>query len=418
MPFPTPEEIGWGGPQGQLQADPSSTLAQFTGPEQIASGGYLPWAQDSYASQAGFAVESPEWNRIYALEQQYRNNYNDLNSPSFFDFLAQTDPELAQSIRNPNTEAYDQRMRLLGQQGRGRYEQTLANREASNQWAQRLALPGLAAMGAYSLAGLGGPAGSVASGSGGAGGAATTYPLASAGPISVTPTGAGTAAGAVGAGVSDAAGNVIPGTESPPMSMGGAAAGGLTNWLPYIGTGVNALIGATAADRASDAETQALQMAIDEQRRQYDINRQDMEPWLTAGQGALNNLQNPATSFQASPGYDWRRSEGQRDIGNSFSARGGAQSGNALRALTDFNQNLATNEYGNWWNQQAGLAGVGQNTAVNLGSMGQGTASNIGNALQGQGVSRASGIANRYGSIGQGVNDSLNWLWRKRLGYT
>jgi hypothetical protein len=140
-------------------------------------------------------------------------------------------------------------------------------------------------------------------------------------------------------------------------------------------------------------------------------------PWMTAGQGALTNLQTPQTSFEASPGYQWRLNEGQRDIGNSFAARGGAASGNALRALSEYNQGIASGEYGNWWNQQAELAGVGQNTAVNLGAQGQNNANNVSGALGGQGVSRASGIANRYGSLGQGLNDSLNWLWRRKAGY-
>jgi hypothetical protein len=201
------------------------------------------------------------------------------------------------------------------------------------------------------------------------------------------------------------------------VGAGGAAAGNwLDRFLPYISSGASALLGARAADRATDAETAALQQAIEEQRRQYDLNRQDLMPWLTAGQGALSNLQNSGTAFQASPGYDWRRSEGQRDIGNSFAARGGAASGNALRALSEFNQGLAAGEFNNWWNQQAGLAGVGQNTAVNLGSFGQNTAGNVGNALADIGLSRASGIINRYGALGQGLTDSLNWLQRRRLG--
>ena len=48
--------------------------------------------------------------------------------------------------------------------------------------------------------------------------------------------------------------------------------------------------------------------------------------------------------FYDSPDYQFRLNEGQRDIGNSFAARGGAASGNALRALTQFNQNLAASE--------------------------------------------------------------------------
>jgi hypothetical protein len=239
-----------------------------------------------------------------------------------------------------------------------------------------------------------------------------------------TLTGAVPAVGAspgLAAGLGGAASGLVTGPNGLPTAAlgsgtGSVAGGWLDRWLPYINSGVTSLLGANAADRAADAESEALQRAIDEQRRQYDLNRQDLMPWLTAGTGALGNLQNAGTAFTASPGYDWRRSEGQRDIGNSFAARGGAASGNALRALAEFNQGLASSEFNNWYNQQAGLAGVGQNTAVNLGNLGQNTAGNIGTALTGQGLSRASGIINRYGALGQGLTDSLNWLQRRRLG--
>jgi len=206
-------------------------------------------------------------------------------------------------------------------------------------------------------------------------------------------------------------------TGGIPAAVSGAASGGwLNRWLPYINQGAQTLIGAYGANQAADAESDALQRAIDEQRRQYDQNRQDLMPWMTAGQGALGNLQNPQDSFAASPGYEWARNEGQRDIGNSFAARGGAASGNALRALTDYNTGLAQQDYNNWWNQQSNLAGLGQTATTNVGQFGQNAAGNIGNAMANQGVSRSSGIANRYGAIGQGLNDSLSWLYRRRQG--
>lgn len=196
--------------------------------------------------------------------------------------------------------------------------------------------------------------------------------------------------------------------------LGTAAATGLTRWLPYINSGVNTLLGVYGSNQAADAEQAGLQAAIDEQRRQYDQNRQDLMPWLTAGQGALNNLQDP-NAFTASPGYEWMRNEGQRDIGNSFAARGGAASGNALRALSEFNTGLAAQDYNNWWNRQAGLAGVGQNAAVNLGATGTNTAANVGNYLTDQGASRASGVLGKYGAIAGGLTEGIgNWLYSRR----
>jgi hypothetical protein len=236
-----------------------------------------------------------------------------------------------------------------------------------------------------------------------AGGAATTYPYAAGGPVAVSPlagggAAAGTAAGAAGGG--GAAVNALSGAE---------------RWLPYAASGVNALLGYTAAGDAADAESAAMQAAIEEQRRQYDQTRADFEPWMAAGRGALNQLADPRTNFMASPDYEFIRNEGTRGIQNQFAARGGAQSGNALRALSEFNSNLAAGDFNNWWNRQAGLAGVGQNATGTVANAGQNTSANVGNYLAGQGVSRASGIVGRRAALAGGINDGVsNWLYRRR----
>lgn len=170
------------------------------------------------------------------------------------------------------------------------------------------------------------------------------------------------------------------------------------NWDTIIDLGGSLLGGWMEADGSKDAaraQTQASREAIAEQRRQFDTTREDMLPWMTAGRGALDRLTNPLASFQASPDYEFRRGEGMRGIENSFAARGGAASGNALRALAEFNSGNAAGEYGNWWNRQAGLAGIGQTTAQNLGTFGANNAANIGNLLSDQGNARASGITGR-----------------------
>lgn len=118
--------------------------------------------------------------------------------------------------------------------------------------------------------------------------------------------------------------------------------------------------------------------------------------------------------FQASPDYGFRRDEGMRGIERGAAARGGAFSGNALRALTDFNSNLASGEFGDFVNRRLALAGVGQ-TATNQGqSAGQNFSSQGANSLQNIGNARASGIANKaniWGNALGGVGQALGgWL--------
>lgn len=234
--------------------------------------------------------------------------------------------------------------------------------------------------------------------------------------------GAGTAAGAgsgwgpafgtVGAGPPAASGGFL--SSLVPGAGGGGGMGlGLADWF-NIGSTV---LGAYGANRAGNIESSAANAATAEQARQFDLARSDLAPYREAGTKALGNLQDPNTNFLASPDYAFRRSEGQRDLGNSFAARGGAFSGNALKALTQYNQNLAQGEFGDWWNRQAGLAGVGQAATNSGNALGANYASNVGaNTMYGANA-RASGVLNSAGIIGGGLNNfATNYLYRQRYG--
>lgn len=429
MSFPTPTEVGWGGPQTappypQYQ-DPVTLQAQFTRPD-----GTIDQAGLYAAMMANNALYNPEGDPSLGADVNFgysglTDQYGNTGTRHF------TPEELALNGGAPMTFFTDP-----GQVWTTTDQQEIADRRDDQQTRMQQSAAQIAALiaggtaltggfsggtaagttapaytGATTAAGL--PTGAAAAAGGGVGTLSGAVPAVGASPGLVAGLGA---AGTAGSGILDSSGAAIPGTEVGNALTGAGAMGGsfLENWLPYITGGINTLLGNQAAGKASDAEIAAMQAAIDEQRRQYDTTRADFLPWMTAGTGALNRLQDP-TAFQASPGYEWLRSEGQRDIGNSFAARGGAASGNALRALSEFNTGLAQQEYGNWWNRQAGLAGVGQTATGTVANAGQNTASNVGNYLAGQGASRASGIAGRYGSLAQGLNDGVtNWLYRRR----
>ena len=50
------------------------------------------------------------------------------------------------------------------------------------------------------------------------------------------------------------------------------------------------LIGSKAAGKAADTQEQAALASIEEQKRQFDINQENMEPWLQTGQLGLSAL--------------------------------------------------------------------------------------------------------------------------------
>lgn len=173
-----------------------------------------------------------------------------------------------------------------------------------------------------------------------------------------------------------------------------------------------ALAGAASSKKGAKAQTRSADAAIAEQRRQFDLTRADQQPWLQSGRNALGRLDSVATgdmsSFYTSPDYNFRRTEGQRGIQQTAAARGGAFSGNALKALSEFNSNLAAGEFGNWWDRTARQAGSGQGAAESLAVLGANKANYVGNALMSAGDARASGIIGQGNALSQGVSGALD----------
>ena len=137
------------------------------------------------------------------------------------------------------------------------------------------------------------------------------------------------------------------------------------------------------------------------------------------------------TDFQTDPGYEFRLSEGQKALERSAAARGTVLSGGTLKALTQYNQGFASNEFTNAYNrfqqnrttrynQLASLAGLGQTTAAQLGSFGAQNANTIGNLIVGGQTSAAAARASGYNAIGSAVggigNNLMNWYLLSKMG--
>lgn len=137
-----------------------------------------------------------------------------------------------------------------------------------------------------------------------------------------------------------------------------------------------------------------------------------------AQQGVATSATNGATNatpgqmnwdaITQAPDYQFQLQQGTKDIGNSFAARGGAASGNALRALSQFNQGLASQGLDKFISRRMGLVNGGNQATDNVTQIGtQGTGAQM-NALQSQGDARASGILGTTNSIGNAINSGFN----------
>lgn len=205
----------------------------------------------------------------------------------------------------------------------------------------------------------------------------------------------------------------------------------------------------SSANAANASQLSAQREAQEFQQRQADQARADREPWRQMGVNKLAELGTRTaqggdlmrtfgmSDFEKDPGYQFRMDEGMRGMTNSAAARGNLLSGAALKAASQYNQNFASNEFGNasnrfttnqtnQFNRLASLADVGQvaanqnaSGAMQLGqSVGNGmmqTGQAIGNNQIGAGNARASGYIGQANALTGSISQLGNWYQNNQL---
>jgi hypothetical protein len=181
-----------------------------------------------------------------------------------------------------------------------------------------------------------------------------------------------------------------------------------------------------AARDAARTQADAAGSAAAQERAMYEQSRADLAPYRETGYTALKDIERmkPFLTSQfgpdqfaqyLDPSMAFRQRLGTQATERMANVGGGALSGNTLRALTDYGQNLASTEYGNAfgrfqtersniYNTLANIAGMGQG-AVNTGvNAGQNFASQLTGLTTGAGAAQAAGTvgaANAYsGALG------------------
>jgi hypothetical protein len=197
---------------------------------------------------------------------------------------------------------------------------------------------------------------------------------------------------------------------------------------------IGGLFGAKATKDAANAQAAAQRDAMAAQQAMFERQVQLQEPFRQAGLTAQNRLMTllglgPDTTagdygtmaqpfgmqqFEQDPGYAFRMSEGMRALERSAAARGGMLSGNALRGITRFGQDLASQEYGNAFNRfqierQArlnplqSLMGGGQSAANVLTGAAGGYGQQLGEGAATLGNIRASQYMGRANALASGL---------------
>lgn len=168
------------------------------------------------------------------------------------------------------------------------------------------------------------------------------------------------------------------------------------------GAGIfGSILQANAASDATDAQVQASRESLAEQQRQFDAIQKLMAPYVSAGTGALGQMQdlmglgNPGAQQQAinairdSDLFQSMLAQGEESLMRAASATGGYRGGNAAAQLAQFSPQLLNSLVQQRLGQLGGLAGMGQSAAAGQAGMGMQFGGQQASLLQGMGDARA-----------------------------
>jgi hypothetical protein len=112
--------------------------------------------------------------------------------------------------------------------------------------------------------------------------------------------------------------------------------------------------------------------------------------------------------FQTDPGYQFRVDEGAKTLDRSAAARGLLRSGAQMKALTDFGQQMGSQEYGNYFDRLLKVSGMGGESTAAANSNAANLTSGAGNMLSQGGAARGSAYASGANAMASGISQGVN----------
>jgi len=198
----------------------------------------------------------------------------------------------------------------------------------------------------------------------------------------------------------------------------------------------------SAIKSAADQQAAAARTAQENQMAMFGQVQQNLAPYMTAGTGALSQLQNltgtgqggnPLTAaltskfeptmaqLEQTPGYQFTRDQGLKSTQNSYAAQGLGASGAALKGAANYAEGLASTTYQqqfqNNLTQNAQIANILQNQ-VNVGANAAAGVSNAGvtsttsanQALMSGAAAGAAGTVGAANAAASGLTGATNAL--------
>jgi hypothetical protein len=195
--------------------------------------------------------------------------------------------------------------------------------------------------------------------------------------------------------------------------------------MSFIGNAVGKIVGgisgasqqAEAAQAAAGTQAESANIAIQEQRRQFDVLTELLRPYVEAGTPALQQQQaflglRGAPEQQAaigaleqSPLFQSAVRQGEEALLQRASATGGLRGGNIQAALAQFRPAMLQEQIAQQYQNLAGLTSLGQRSAAGQGAAGMETAGTIGNLITQRGQALAGGQIAQGGVTRQSIAD-------------
>ena len=226
------------------------------------------------------------------------------------------------------------------------------------------------------------------------------------------------------------------------------------SWVA-VAIGGAALVGYMGSQNAAQTQAAGQQQAAQTQQNTFNTITANSKPFMQAGYGATNSLQNlmglgsastggapggtdPSTGLANGyltqtfnptqdqlnqyPGYQFALQTGDQAIQNQSTPGAGALSGQTLKSLMNFNQQTANSNYQNYFNQfqtqqnnvynrLSQLAGLGQSAAANVGNSGTQLGTGIAQAQAGSAASLAGGTVGATNALTGGATSLAGLMY-------
>lgn len=201
------------------------------------------------------------------------------------------------------------------------------------------------------------------------------------------------------------------------VAIGGAG-------LMVGGMGAQGYFANKSSKKAAKAQANAMDAYLAQMRMSSQKAISYQQPYEQAGRSGLNLLQQYLTGdptatqnrLEQSPGYQFRLSQGQESIQNLLASRGGLKSGGAMKALEQFAQGTASQEFGNQVGYLQNLSNMGQQSATAMGNYEIQAGSNMANSMQQGILGQGMAMANRDAQMGNIFGSGMSQIGGTMLG--